>query len=756
MRDLRRSITLSLTHNLKYQRSLFLFYDKDSLNNVIKQLLQYCFDSGITDIHGLIVSANKHSKSGKVEKEIDQILLSFPNINIISWSNVTPILGQTLDFLYIDLSEEFNPNKIILLIEAVRGGGIIFIRGNSYPKWLFSINKSQFTDQTSRKSILLEWFLSNIKTNPQCETHSFSISNIISRFNPMPFNINLSADFNGLPVSIEQSEVVTNLIKDFNNPALIDSCTILVANRGRGKSASIGLALSQIMFEKKSYPFQVIISSPFITNVQILFQFLLKGLNAKNITYRLKTSADSILSVITSTKSKIQYLSLNEIDEKTRCNLIVVDEAAAIPVEKIKEILKIKGKKIFVSTIHGYEGGGRGFQYKVINPLKQQKKIKYKIYSLSQPIRYLMTDEIENLVNNTFLLNIEDQTSYNEPEKPDIGSIVMKEYSNSEYLFSNKGISELRNLYAILIFAHYRNQPNDLLLLADSGKHFLVGLWGNKKENHSKLLSSTQLVKEGEMKNEEISDVKSGQFISGNLIPTIAIRHFSDEFAKLRGLRIIRFAVHPSLIDKGFGRLTLELQLEKYSSYDWIGVSFGATKRLVKFWNKFQFKAVHIRPIKTPETGEWNLIVIRPNSNSANHIVNQASSDFMFQFLALLKQSLHSMDPELVVQILRMCVSRSHYKLKLTPSAKIRLQNYLMGTLNFLLAVDGMYELLLAYFTELSPIGLSSTQEKLLIARILQGRTWGQTLGKTGLSLKAANGLLKKAINKLAKHYLNI
>jgi tRNA(Met) C34 N-acetyltransferase TmcA len=113
------------------------------------------------------------------------------------------------------------------------------------------------------------------------------------------------------------------------------------------------------------------------------------------------------------------------------------------------------------------------------------------------------------------------------------------------------------------------------------------------------------------------------------------------------------------------------------------------------------------------------------------------------------------MKPELVSHILRSCVPIPNYELRITSSGKIRLFNYLKGNLNFLLAVDVMYELVMKYFIlQPSNVKLSQSQEALIIARILQGRTWGQTLGRTGLTWKAANGMLKKAIEKLAFTYM--
>lgn len=676
------------------------------------------------------------------------------NIKRISLNEVSKVLGLTVDFLFLDLREDFSPNKIIILLETVRGGGVIFVLGLPYSKWGYSVNQRRFL--MKKGSYLLDWFLENVQNNSQCITHKFKFSEVIARFNPMPYNTNLTTQINNIHVTPDQKnavEGVVNIVLDSKHP---NSCSILIANRGRGKSASVGLTISQVISKRVKPSFNVIVSSPHPKNVQTLFGFLSKGLTSEGIKFRQIQDGEWVSEIRAAPRIKITYIWPSEINRNLKTDLFVVDEAAAIPVEILNEILRIKAKKIFVSTVHGYEGAGRGFTHKFLSKLRKQKLIHYKEFSLEQPIRYMQDDSIEKLLNDSFFLDIEIKPSIIDYQTLNKEIITLREYQDPGYLFSKTGLPYFKQLFGLLVYAHYRNQPNDLLLLADSAKHFLVGVYGADKQNNEFLLVSNQLAREGEMTEQEIQTVTSGEFIEGNLIPTVAIRHFSTNFAKLRGLRIVRIAAHPSLINKGVGRVAMEQQAQIFTSYDWIGVSFGATVKLMKFWMKFGFKSVHIRPTKTPETGEWNIVVIHPVSASARTIVNQASADFLLQFISLLKQSLHSMVPDLALQILKSCAHIPDYQPRITSSGKIRLNNYLNGNLNFLLTVDVIYELATKYFVSPNEIKLSSSQEALLITRVIQGRTWSQTLARTGLNWKAANGLLAKAIAKISQHYFSI
>ena len=90
----------------------------------------------------------------------------------------------------------------------------------------------------------------------------------------------------------------------------------------------------------------------------------------------------------------------------------------------------------------------------------------------------------------------------------------------------------------------------------------------------------------------------------------------------------------------------------------------------------------------------------------------------------------------------------------MTQGGKYRLKRYIEGNLNFLLAVDVLQELVVSYFVVPLELKLSPSQELVLMSRILQGRTWGQTLHKTGLKWKQANGLLQKAILRIANQMI--
>ncbi len=728
-------------------RTLVLF---DSLEKAVASLLNF-FDSLVNSnqisIRGVIIGEESLFQDkffGRIVKKVKY----FPKVKKYYLREVSSLLGLTHDFIVIDLRQKFDPNKLILLSETVLGGGLIILIGEKYDLWIKSVNKHRFIH--SKRSNLLDRFLQEIKASTNCITAVNEEKDLYPYYNPISMTKILSEELLKIPVSVSQYNLILSLAKELGEKSNSSKISVIVADRGRGKSAATGLAIAYTLINFKSQKCRVTITAQTISQTQSVFLFLSLGLEKNNLEFRIQKSDDQIVGIYLTKGSKIEYRNPEEISKDIKTDILIVDEAAAFPQEKLTEFLFSKNKKILISTIHGYEGTGRSFQHKILNMIKKRPRFEHQVYTLNNPIRYAEGDSIEELLKNTFLLQV---------EKP---SIEIDEFNNlnnnaklltlnePSELFSERNFELLREVMGLLIYSHYRNQPNDLLLIADSYRHSLAYLTGSIQDRHNSILLACQLAKEGALPDNIALKIDEGHFIEGDLIPAIGIRYFSPDFAKLKGLRIVRIATHPELKNKGLGRMAIERILKQYNTLDWIGVSFGATVKLLKFWKKFGFKIIHIRPIKTPETSEWNIVLVKPLSDQAQVFIEQTSRDFFFQFIHLLKQSLFELKPELVLLIMQSCVSIPNYQVRITQSGNYRLKKYNAGYLNFLLAVDVLQELAIAYFVTPLDIKLSSSQEMLLISRILQGRTWGQTLGKTGLTWKEANGLLIKAIKKIS------
>ena len=68
-------------------------------------------------------------------------------------------------------------------------------------------------------------------------------------------------------------------------------------------------------------------------------------------------------------RQTIQYIRPQDHAKLSQAELVVVDEAAAIPITIMKQLLG-PYMVILSSTIHGYEGTGRSLSLKLISSLK--------------------------------------------------------------------------------------------------------------------------------------------------------------------------------------------------------------------------------------------------------------------------------------------------------------------------------------------------------------------------------------------------
>ena len=116
-------------------------------------------------------------------------------------------------------------------------------------------------------------------------------------------------------------------------------------------------------------------------------------------------------------RQTIQYIRPQDHAQLAQAELVVVDEAAAIPITLVKQLIG-QYMVILSSTVHGYEGTGRSLSLKLIHQLKGQQRSGYnqqaneptqgrflKEVSLDEPIRYGNSDPIEKWLNDLLCLD---------------------------------------------------------------------------------------------------------------------------------------------------------------------------------------------------------------------------------------------------------------------------------------------------------------------------------------------------------------
>lgn len=126
----------------------------------------------------------------------------------------------------------------------------------------------------------------------------------------------------------------------------------------------------------------IYVTSPHPENLITFFEFVLKGFDAleyqehADYTIIRSTNADykkAIIRINISRNSRqtIQFISPSDAHLLNAADLLVIDEAAAIPFTAVKKML---GPYLvfMASTINGYEGTGRSLSLKLISQIQKE------------------------------------------------------------------------------------------------------------------------------------------------------------------------------------------------------------------------------------------------------------------------------------------------------------------------------------------------------------------------------------------------
>lgn len=366
------------------------------------------------------------------------------------------------------------------------------------------------------------------------------------------------------------------------------------------QSASLGLAIAGALGLGYS---NIFVTAPSPENLRTLFEFIFKGLDElgfkEHIDYDLVESTNPSfgkaivrVNVYRTHRQTVQYVQPQHHAKMSQAELLVIDEAAAIPLPMVKDMLG--PYLVFLcSTVNGYEGTGRSLSLKLIQQLRTQGANlgargeksgtqeagagggrTFREIILQEPIRYSANDSIERWLNDLLCLDAAEHSPPVPSRLPHPDECQLY-YVERDTLFSGHKASELflQRVMSLYVASHYRNTPNDLLLLADAPAHHLFVLLGPVSDQGQAtmpdILSVVQVALEGAISKKTVmASLAAGQLPQGDLIPWIIGQQFQDsEFPSLSGARVVRIAVHPDVPRAGYGSRALEM-LRRYYEGD--------------------------------------------------------------------------------------------------------------------------------------------------------------------------------------------
>lgn len=631
------------------------------------------------------------------------------NCESVSFKQGKRFLGRECQRLICDFRDGFDANSFSSALGSLVGGGLLFI--------LIAENEEQSIAQHWLKGCLSQLYLIDSEGGLPA-LPSVIVDDALGDtplLIPTPFR-----------QQTEAIDMIKNVVFGHRKRPLV-----LTADRGRGKSSALGIAASQLMSER---PLKIMVTAPNSQAVAPIFEHALKGLPSSTFItkHHLQTSSSSLEFIAPDEL-------LNRINE---CDVLFVDEAAAIPLPMLKRYVQRHHRIVFSTTVHGYEGSGRGFGLKFQAWLNEVRP-GWKPFYLEQPIRWNVGDPLEKWLFDSFLLNVElepidverskrwieeqslEEMSWLHLDKAKLVEAALSRHAVPEVDILNEqchGINNpLRACFALLVNAHYQTTPNDLIqLLADDSIH-LFGLFSG-----TDCIGCLLVVEEGNLSDDLIDDIQRGKRRpKGHLVPTTLANHLGATVAaKQKCLRVMRIAVHPELQGYGLGSFMLNKLEASTLDFDYLATSFGATQQLVSFWNQAGYEALHIGHQRDQASGCHSLLMVKPFGAATEVWYEKSHQRFIQNLSYLVSDSLSAMEVDLVLILL------PSFSIDSISSDEIHLLDcYISGGGSF----DGIAVIASKFIIEMS---LSHKDEisDLLILKVIQKRSWVQCCDMLDLS----------------------
>ncbi|WP_322853356.1 tRNA(Met) cytidine acetyltransferase TmcA [Marinobacter sp. X15-166B] len=413
---------------------------------------------------------------------------------------------------------------------------------------------------------------------------------------------------------------------------------VVTADRGRGKSAALGIAAIALLRAGRRH---IAVTAPAAGAVATLFAH---ARQAAGLAEPGSTGDTAVNEVILADGASLRYYPPDVlVQQRPPAELVLVDEAAGLPSARLREILLGWPRCVFATTVHGYEGAGRGFAIRFREVLERETP-QWQHTSLSQPIRWAEHDPLERLTARLFLLHA--QTAV--PVHGRGQGVQVERWDPA-----SAPESELAQAFGLLVDAHYRTTPGDLRQWLDdpgamSWRVFCDGtlagvLWASREGGLSSALARQVMLGKRRLR--------------GHLLAQTLANHSGfDAAACLQWLRVVRVAVNDRYRRRGLGALLVAhaRQVAAAESLDGIGTSYGASPDLLAFWQRCGFQLVRCGLHRETSSGEYAVQMVRGISPAAGELVNRLRQRFADHWLTLLPLLWRDLPVEVALALTRL------------------------------------------------------------------------------------------------------
>jgi tRNA(Met) cytidine acetyltransferase len=649
------------------------------------------------------------------------------------------LLGTTRDCVVVDCHDETRPNALGRAAGAVDGGGLLVLVTPPLASWpdrrdgfdkALAVPPFDVGDVAGR---FRERLVDTLREHRGVAVVDVDAPRVVDdglthpapRVTPRPF---------GPPPVHEFPAAVYEACLTADQRDAVFACerlrepgraVVLEADRGRGKSSAAGLAAAALAAEGDD----VLVTAPNFLNAAEIFDRAadvlpeIGGLGAD-------TREEDVATELRARDGGRIYYRRPPAALEESADVLVVDEAAALPVRVLESLLGVAPSACFATTVRGYEGAGRGFDVRFRSRLDEASDAE--TVALDEPIRYAEADPVEVWLFRALFLDA----------RPAVDSLVAgRDPDEAAYERLKPGDlaadeNRLREVFGLLVEAHYRTEPDDLARLFDAPN---VAVRALTVEGH--VVAVALLAREGGLDEAARREMYEGARVRGNMLPDVLTSQLRDPGAAAPvGLRVMRIATHRTVRSRGFGsRLLAAVDAEfdtpgdrpaagRFDAVDYLGVGYGATPRLLSFWRENGYVTVHLSTTRNDASGEYSAIMLRPLSAAGEDLADRHGAWFRRRVGDVLADALDDADPDVVRAAL--AAAEGPVDLELTDFEWRVVASAAYG--------PGLYDVAPRPFRRLALRALvddaleEPAAERLLVRKVLQAHPWDEVAADLG------------------------
>lgn len=212
---------------------------------------------------------------------------------------------------------------------------------------------------------------------------------------------------------------------------------------------------------------------------------------------------------------------------------------------------------------------------------------------------------------------------------------------------------------------------------------------------------------------------------------------------------------------KSLPPLLLKLSERPPERLDYLGVSFGLTEQLFKFWKRSDFVPVYLRQTTNDLTGEHSCIMLKilnaeehPESSTW---LNAYGSDFRLRFIYLLADEFRKFSTSLALGILsnkalklsRRDLTRQELDMHFSCYDIERLEKYSKNLLDYRVIKDLLSRAAMLFFrNQMGDLQISAVQSAIMLGLGLQHKTVDELCTELELPSSQLLGLFNRTIRR--------